>query len=107
MSNQNPTIPWHNNTVVFYDLDTSVSLVMADFLSEYAHAFYKTQSGYQPLQPAFDLNFSDCYFIEMTFQYSEYYAPVAAFLSDVYQIVILDQSLVPVWIGIGASKAVS
>ncbi|MDR0492924.1 MAG: hypothetical protein LBH74_04735 [Nitrososphaerota archaeon] len=104
---QNQTIPWRNNAVVFYDIENSAPLMTTNFMSSYAHVFYKNQSEYQTWHPEIELNFSDCYFIEMNFQYSEYYAPTAAFFSDVYQIVILDKDLVPLWIGISAGQAVS
>jgi hypothetical protein len=43
----------------------------------------------------------------MTFEYSEVYARLAAFGSDVHQIVILDQNLVPIWIGTTTGQWVS
>jgi hypothetical protein len=113
MNYQNEPIPWHNNTVVFYDIGNSALLATANFMVDsssynpYNRVFYKNQSEYQVLQPEFDLTFSDCYFIEMKFQYSEYHAPLAAFGSDVYQIVILDRNLDPLLIGIYTGHIIS
>jgi hypothetical protein len=110
---QNETIPWHNNTVVFYDIGNSALLATARFSGDtqhnnpYTRVFYKSQSEYRVLQPEFNLTFSNCYFIEMKFQYSEYYAPLAASWYDVHQIVILDQNLVPVLISIHTSLMMS
>jgi hypothetical protein len=104
---QNKIIPWTNITIVVYDIGKSATVTTADFMVSGAHVFYKNQSEYCALQPEFDLNFSDCYFVEMELEYSEYYAPLSGFMSKVHQIVILDQDLVPVWIGINAFNGIS
>jgi hypothetical protein len=94
------TIPWENITIVFYDTDNSALLTTANIMTSDAHVIYKNQSEYQVLQPEFDLTFSNCYVVEMKLQYSEYYGPLAAFWSNPYQIIILDQNLSPIFIGI-------
>jgi hypothetical protein len=99
--------PWRNNTVAFYDMDNSALVTTGEFMNPYAYAFYKDQTGYHEQILRFDVNFSDCYVIEMEFEYSEYYGPTAAFISTVHQIVILDQDLVPVWIGIKVGQYIS
>jgi hypothetical protein len=43
----------------------------------------------------------------MKLRYSEYYAPVAAFISDVYQIVVLDQDLTPVLVGVECQDSIA
>ncbi|MDR2700598.1 MAG: hypothetical protein LBC12_07375 [Nitrososphaerota archaeon] len=106
MTYQNEVIPWHNNTVVFYDIDTTF-LTTADFMTHYAHAFYRNQSEYHQLQPEFDLNFSNCYLVEMELKYGEYYAPLASFFVNIHQIVVFDQNLVPVWVGIRSTQGIS
>jgi hypothetical protein len=90
------------DSFVLYDTDNSVALTATNFWSSDAYVFYKNQVEYQKLQSDVNLNFSDCYFIEMTCQYSEYYAPLAAWWAKTCQIVILDQNFVPVLICIYA-----
>ena len=107
MTYQNEIFPWHNNTVVFYDIDNSALLTSADFMVYFAHVFYKNQSGYHQLQPDFDLYFSNCYLVEMELIYSEYYGPLHSFMSTVRQTVVLDQNFVPIWIGIVAYHGIS
>jgi hypothetical protein len=94
---------WHNITIVFNAADGSV------WRKESAHTkfFYRNQSSYQMIEWGYDFNFTDCYFVEMKLLYSETYAPTAAFFSDVYQILILDRSFVPVLIGVESSKVIA
>ena len=82
---------------VFYDIDNSATLTTTKFRSD-TQIFSKNQAEYQRLQSDVTLNFFDCYFIEMTCQYSEYYAPTAAWWAETHQIVILDQNLTPILI---------
>ena len=86
---------WHNITIV---KSTPNGLVKFD--SGSMQFFYKNQSSYQMTQWNYSFNFTDCYVVEMSLMYSEYYAPLAAFISDVYQIVVLDQNLTPVLVGV-------
>jgi hypothetical protein len=107
MTYQNEIVPWHNNTIVFYSLDNPERLTTADLMVYYAHVFYRNQSEYHQLQPEFDLYFSDCYLVEMELVYEENYNPLAGFFVIVHQIVVLDQNLVPVWIGIRPAGVVA
>ncbi|MCW4028875.1 MAG: hypothetical protein NWE92_04420 [Candidatus Bathyarchaeota archaeon] len=95
--------PWNNNTVLMSTPDGEV-------LSKtfgYSHLFYKNQSSYTQIEREYDFNFSDCYVIVMDFSYSETYASLAAFISDVDQIVVLDQNFEPVLVGLTSSNAVA
>ncbi len=93
---------WHNITIVKSTPNGSVQ-----FSSGNMQFFYRNQSGYQMTQWEYDFNFTDCYVIEMKLLYSEYYAPLAAFWSDVYQIVVLDQNRVPLLFGVESANAVA
>ena len=55
----------------------------------------------------YNFNFSDCYVVNMKLVYSEYYAPLTAYWSDVDQIVVLDRNFSPVLVGLGSGIAVS
>jgi hypothetical protein len=101
---QSEVITWNVGAITFYGPDKSVPLTT---VYPFQYMFCRNQSGYYALSSKFDLTFSNCYFIEMTLQYSEIYAPLAAFGSDVRQIVVLDQNLVPIWIGITAANFIS
>lgn len=87
-------------TLVFYDPDKLISWTPTNFRwSSDIRVYYKSQTEYQKLRSDdVDLTFSNCYVIEMKCQYSEYYAPLAAFWADSQQIVILDQNLTPILI---------
>lgn len=94
---------WHNNTIV-------VSAPNGSFLlKDLAHMqlFYRNQSGYQMVEWGFDFNFSDCYVVEMKLVYYEGYAPLAAFWSDVYQIVVLDRNFMPVLVGVESRNIIA
>ena len=93
---------WHNITIVMSAPNGSVV-----FNSGNIQFFYRNQSGYQMTEWEYDFNFSDCYVVEMKLVYSEYYAPLAAFFSDVYQIVVLDRNFVPVLVGVESGTAVA
>jgi len=94
---------WHNNTVVISDRNGSVVLKEAGNMQ----FFLRNQSLYEEVEWGFDFDFSNCYFVEVKLVYSEYYAPVAAFWSDVDQIVVLDVDLVPVFVGVESSNVVA
>ena len=95
-------VAWHNTTIVMSAPNGTISLS-----SGHMQFFYKNQSSYQTIEWEYDFNFSNCYFVEMDLQYSEIYAPTAAFFSHVYQIVVLDDNFVPVLIGLESGTAVS
>ena len=96
-------VTWHNTTVVISAPDGSFSLRNSGQMK----FFYKNQSSYQMIEWGYDFNFSDCYVVEMKLVYSEIYAPLAAFWSDVYQIVVLDQNFVPVLLGVESQNIVA
>ncbi len=95
-------VTWHNITIVKSTPNGSVL-----FNSGNMQFFYKNQSGYQMAEWEYDFNFTDCCVVEMKLVYSEYYAPVAAFWSDVYQIVVFDRYFVPVLVGVESGGAVA
>lgn len=69
---------------------------------------YRNGSSYQEI-PAYEINlsFSNSYVVEMKMQYSEIYAPLAAFFSDNYQIIVLDQNFVPLLLCVQSKKIIS
>jgi hypothetical protein len=85
-------VTWYNTTIVISAPDGSFLLKDPGHMQ----LFYINQSGYQMIEQGYDFSFSDCYVVEMKLVYSEIYAPVAAFWSDVDQIVVLDRNFVPV-----------
>ncbi len=100
---------WNNGTTLFLAPDGSVL-----FQNAYTtrpnwgmKLAYKNQSDYQMLQPGFDLNFSDCYIVDMKLMYSELHGVLAAYWSDVYQIVVLDRNFEPVLLGVQSQKVVA
>jgi hypothetical protein len=92
---------WHNNTIVISAPDGSALTKTSGNMKFY----YRNQSTYQIAEWEYDFNFHDCYVVEMKLSYTENYAPTAAFFSDVYQIVVLDQNFEPVLIGLESMKA--
>ncbi len=94
---------WYNTTIVISAPDGSVAI------KDPAHMqfFYQNQSGYQMIERGYDFNFSDCYVVEMKFVYSETYASLAAFYSNVDQIVVLDRDFLPVLVGVESQKAIA
>jgi hypothetical protein len=54
-----------------------------------------------------DFSFSNCYVVEMKFEYSQFLGPTAGVMSDVYQIVIVNEDFVPVLICAQSQKAIS
>ncbi|MCL1970169.1 MAG: hypothetical protein FWF66_01715 [Candidatus Bathyarchaeota archaeon] len=101
MTHNGEIIPWYNITVVFYNPDNSAILATDNHMVGHKHIFYRNQSEYQALQPEFDLNFSDCYLVEMKLDYTETLrgTPRGEY-TEIRQIVVLNQNLVPVLIGI-------
>ena len=108
-----PNIPY--TAISFYDLDSSTHLAIDPMpANTYTDVFCKEQSGYKVLtgytvlQSACDSTFSNCYVVEMKFDYHENNGRLLpGFSSRVHQIVVLDQNLVPVWIGISVGHFVS
>jgi hypothetical protein len=96
-------VTWHNVTIVISNPDGSVKLKV----SGYMKFFYRNQSSYQMIEWEYDFNYSDCYVVEMKLEYSEIYASVAGYWSDVYQIVVLDKNFEPVLIGLDVDKFIS
>jgi hypothetical protein len=94
-------------TIAFYDIGKSTPVPTDSIEPSLTQVYYKNQSEYQRLQPEFDLTLSDCYVIEMKLFYHEYDNPdpLSGFCTGVHQIIILDQNLVPIWIGIHVSPS--
>jgi hypothetical protein len=70
--------------------------------------FYGNSSGYREIQAGtIDLEFSNCYVMEMKLKYSEVHGPLAAFISDVYEIIIVDKNFTPLLLCIQSIYAVS
>ena len=96
MTKNNQTIAWHNNTVVFVKANDSIPFMSGGFMGYSSQVYFRNQSKFQLMEPEFDINLSNCFIIEMELVYSEYYAPLAAYRSGVYQVVVLDQELNPI-----------
>ncbi len=96
-------VTWHNTTIVIIAPDDSVRRLSSGNMK----FFYQNLSSYQMVEWGYDFNFSDCYVVEMKLVYSEVYAPVAAFWSDVYQILVLDRNFMPVLLGLESQKVVA
>ncbi|MGD6809361.1 MAG: hypothetical protein ACQCN3_06640 [Candidatus Bathyarchaeia archaeon] len=93
---------WHNITIV-----KCTPSGLTTYNSGSMQFFYRNQSTYQLTQWDYNFNYTDCYVVEMNLHYSEYYAPVAAFSSNVHQIVILDQNLTPILVGVESQAAIA
>jgi hypothetical protein len=93
---------WHNSTIVMSAPDGSVTSN-----SHHMQIFYNNRSDYQMTEWEYDFNFSNCYVVEMNMVYSEYYAQLAAFRTNVDQIVVLDVDFTPVLIGLASGTAVA
>jgi hypothetical protein len=91
-------ITWHSTIIAFDSFGNSAPLTTIKPFGYYT--LYRNQSEYYALQPNFDLNFSNCYLVEMELKYEENYNPVAGFWVRTHQIIVLDQNLQPVWISI-------
>jgi len=96
-------VTWHNTTIVISALDGS--LTRED--SADMQFFYRNQFGYQMTEWSYDFNFSDCHVIEMKLEYSEIYAPLAAFFVDIEQILVLDAEFNPILVGVESGMAVA
>jgi hypothetical protein len=69
---------------------------------------YGNNSGIQEIQAsAIDFEFSNCYIVDMRLYYDETYGTLAAFISDVHQTVILDESYEPLFICVRSEQAVA
>jgi hypothetical protein len=107
MTYKDQIIPWYNITVVFCTPDNSINLATIGFLSAQGQIVYEKQSEYHVLEPEFDLNFSNCYMIELELVYTEARILTAvAEITEVRQIVVLDQNLVPILLCINAGVIV-
>jgi hypothetical protein len=95
-----PNVTWHNTTIVISTLNGTTTSGAMQF-------FYKNQSSYQTIEWGYDFNFSDCYLVKMRLEYSEVYAPLAAFFASVDQIVVLDRNFEPLLVGLESSMAVA
>jgi len=70
--------------------------------------FYGNSSGYREIQAGtIDLEFSNCYVMEMKLKYSEVYGPLAAFISNVYEIIIVDKNFTPLLLCVQSKYAIS
>lgn len=97
-------VAWHNTTVVMVKSSANCSDVSTSGLMQ---LYLRNQTGYGLMEWDYDYSFSDCYLVQMDLAYSEVYAPMAAFFSEVRQIVVLDRDYSPVLIGIGVVQALS
>ncbi len=97
---QRENITWNIAVIAFSGSDDSTPLTT---VRPFEYMFYRNQSKYYALSSTFDLSFSNCYLVEMELAYGENYSPLTGFSFHVRQIVVLDQNLVPVWIGIQSS----
>jgi hypothetical protein len=70
---QNQIFTRKDISIVFYGSDDSSPLTT---VRPFEYMFCKNQSGYYALPSEFDLNFSNCYLVEMELEYDEYYAPL-------------------------------
>jgi hypothetical protein len=101
---------WRNDSIIISSPNGTIFFRNADYTGpswgmEFA---YRNGTSYQMLQAgSIDLEFSDCYVVEMKLAYSETYAPLAAFYSEVYQIVLLDKNLVPMLLCVQSENMVS
>jgi hypothetical protein len=65
-------------------------------------------SGYVEIQPEeLNMTFSNCFLVEMKLWYSEMYAPLAAYSSDVYQTVIVDEHYKPLLVWLESKGTIS
>ena len=70
--------------------------------------FCRNDSGYQEIQTGqINFSFSTSYVVEMKLKYSENYAPLAGFMSDVHQIIIVDEHFEPLFLCFQAQKLIS
>jgi len=95
-----PNVSWHNTTIV-------ISTPNITIVSGAMQFFYKNQSSYQTIEWGYDFSFSDCYLVKTRLEYSEVYAPLAAFFARVDQIVVLDRNFEPLLVGLESGMAVA
>jgi hypothetical protein len=93
---------WHNTTVISIADGIQHRQDPAQF-----RFYYRNQTGYQTINQGYDLNFTNCYVIEMKFTYYETYGIVAGYSSNIYQIVILDENFLPLVVGVEAKGTIS
>jgi hypothetical protein len=69
---------------------------------------YRNDSGYQEIQ-ADEINFTfpKSYAVAMKLEYSETYAPLAAFWSKVYEVIVVDEHLEPLLLGVQSQRIIS
>ena len=70
---------WYNTTV--FMSASNGSFIIKDPV--HIQFYFRNESSYQMIERGYDFNFTDCYVVEMKLTYSEIYAPVAAFHSEV------------------------
>ncbi len=69
---------------------------------------YRNDSGYREIQAGeINFSFSKSYVVEMKLLYSETYGSLAAFWSDVYEIIIVDERLEPLLLCVQSEKIIS
>jgi hypothetical protein len=97
----------NGKTITFYGPDNLTPLTSLTFEHAEFRVFNETQTGYTSLSQGFDLTFYNCYIVEMKLDYTAFYGPTNGLGNFVHQIVILNQDLVPIWIGIDSSYLIS
>ena len=110
---------WNQISVVYVSGTNSIHVISSNGTVLFKNAkytgpnfgmrfFYQNDSGYQEIQTGqIDFSFSTSYLVEMKLKYSETYNPLAAFISDVYQIIIFDEHFEPLFLCFQAEKLVS
>lgn len=69
---------------------------------------YRNDTGYQEIQAGeINFSFSKSYVAEMKLGYSETYGSLAAFWSDVYQIIIMDEHFEPLLLCVQSQRVIS
>ena len=70
--------------------------------------FCQNDSGYQEIQTSqINFSFATSYVAEMKFKYSENYNPLAGYMSDVYQIIIVGEQFEPLFLCCTANNVIS
>jgi hypothetical protein len=69
---------------------------------------YLNYTRYQEISAdKIDFSFSNCYVVEMRFEYSQFLGPTSGIMSDVYQIVIVNEDFTPILICAQSQKSIS
>jgi hypothetical protein len=69
---------------------------------------YLNYSRYQEINlDEIDFSFSNCYVVEMRLRYSQVLGPTAGFMSDVYQIVIMNEDFKPILLCAQSQQGIS